>query len=133
MFIISAIISVDALSKAALIILIVGGLPALFLSNYVLEKYNDSKTSVSWFARWAGIISVVDISIFIAMILIGLTGKVKAVERVEVTRHSLTGVSYIILAVVFLIMIGGLGWCFYRALTAAGGKVEPQAADEIGD
>jgi hypothetical protein len=45
----------------------------------------------------------------------------------------LSGVSYIILAVALLIIIGGLSWCFYRALTATGGSAEPQSADEVGD
>ena len=132
-FVIAKVISIEVLLKPSLIILAAGGFIALILSNYVLEKYNDHSSSVSWFARWAGIISVTDISIFIAMILMNLTSRVKSTQQPTVAVHSLTGVSYIILAVVFLIMIGGLGWCFYRALTAAAGAAEPQTADDIGD
>ena len=44
----------------------------------------------------------------------------------------LSATAYIILAVVLLIIIAGLGWCFYRAVTA-GERSEPQAPDEVGD
>ena len=44
----------------------------------------------------------------------------------------LSATAYVILAVVLLGIIAGLGWCFYRAVTAAGAE-EPQSPDEIGD
>ena len=45
----------------------------------------------------------------------------------------LSATAYVILAVVLLGIIAGLGWCFYRAVTAAGGAEEPQSPDEVGD
>jgi len=65
-----------------------------------------------------------DISASIAIILMEVT--------TAPIRDTLSGVSYIILAVVFLIIIGGLGWCFYRALAAAK-DTGIQHPDEIGD
>ena len=44
----------------------------------------------------------------------------------------LSATAYIILAVVFLIIIGGLGWCFYRAVVSDSGA-PIQHPDEIGD
>lgn len=41
--------------------------------------------------------------------------------------------AYLILTFVFLGIIGGLGWCFYRAVKAAGTNSEPQLPDDIGD
>ncbi|MCK4887125.1 MAG: hypothetical protein KAS96_07030 [Planctomycetes bacterium] len=41
--------------------------------------------------------------------------------------------AYIILAVVLMGIICGLGWCFYRAVTATDKSAEPQLPDEIGD
>ena len=41
--------------------------------------------------------------------------------------------AYAILAVVLLGIIGGLGWCFYRAVMENGKTVEPQHHDEVGD
>ena len=45
----------------------------------------------------------------------------------------LSATAYIILSVVLLIIIGGLGWCFYRATKAAGEIGEVQSPDEVGD
>lgn len=45
----------------------------------------------------------------------------------------LSAVAYIILACAIFIMIGGLGWCFYRALMAGGQQAPQQHPDEVGD
>lgn len=45
----------------------------------------------------------------------------------------LSATAYIILAVVLLGIIAGLGWCFYRAVTARDRSAEPQSPDEVGD
>ena len=45
----------------------------------------------------------------------------------------LSATAYVILAVVLLGIIAGLGWCFYRAITAAGKSAEQQFPDEVGD
>jgi len=97
------------------------GLLCIFASNYIVNKYNTADTSASWFARWAGIIAAMDLAAFIATKLAALSRAIEGSgkEAQEVITHELTGVSYVILAVVFLIIIGGLGWCFWRALTAA--------------
>jgi NSS family neurotransmitter:Na+ symporter len=111
----------------------VGGIITIMLSNHILEKCNTSATQASWLARWAGIIAVMDVSIFIAVFLIGLTRKVKF-EKIEAPiHHELSGISYVILAAVFLIIIGGLGWCFYRALSVINENTDVQRPDELGD
>jgi NSS family neurotransmitter:Na+ symporter len=119
------------LAKKAIIGLsLIGGIAAMLLSNYILDKHHTSTSQASWSARWAGIIAAMDTSASIAIILIALAQGAKTDEAVEPIRHELSGVSYIILAVVFLIIIGGLGWCFYRALTAAGSDTGTQHPDE---
>jgi len=45
----------------------------------------------------------------------------------------LSATAYVILAVVLLGIIAGLGWCFYRAVTAVDRSAEPQSPDEVGD
>ena len=45
----------------------------------------------------------------------------------------LSATAYVILAVVLLGIIAGLGWCFYRAVIAAGISAELQSPDEVGD
>ena len=66
-------------------------------------------------------------------ILIGLAQKAKIEETAAPIRDKLSGISYVILAVVGLIIIGGLGWCFYKALAAAGRDTGIQHPDEVGD
>jgi len=118
----------------ALWVLLIGGVLSILISNHLLEKYNTSASSVSWFARWAGIWGTMDVSAFIAAILIGLTRRTARFEKAAVPiRDKLSGISYVILAVVFLIIVGGLGWCFYRAMTAAGKDAPIQHPDEVGD
>jgi len=45
----------------------------------------------------------------------------------------LSATAYIILAAILLGIIAGLGWCFYRAVTAADKSSESQSPDEVGD
>jgi len=77
--------------------------------------------------------AAMDISAAIAIILIGLADGAEIEETTVPIRDKLSGVSYIILLVVFLIIIGGLGWCFYKALAATSGDTGIQYPDEIGD
>jgi NSS family neurotransmitter:Na+ symporter len=119
--------------NAILWLSLVGGIAAMLLSNYILDKHHTSTNQASWLARWAGIIAAMDTSASIAIILIGLAQKTKIDETAVPIRDKLSVISYIILAVVGLIIIGGLGWCFYRALVAAGKDTGIQHPDEVGD
>ena len=121
------------IERMVLLVLIISSVFTILASNYIVSKYNTLNSQSSWFARWAGIVATMDVSAFIAIVLFRLTQGVKIEMIVAPVEHKLTGVSYIILAVVFLIMIGGLGWCFYRALTAAGTDTAVQHPDEVGD
>ena len=112
---------------------LVGGIAAMLLSNYVLDKHHTSTSQASWLARWAGIIAAMDTSASIAIILIGLAQKAKIEETTAPIRDKLSGISLIILGIVGLIIIGGLGWCFYKALVAAGRDTGIQHPDEVGD
>lgn len=123
----------DILETALVWFSLIAGFCLLLLSNYLLEKYNASNSQASWSARWAGIIAAMNTSASIAIILISFTQKVEVSETTAPIREQLSGVSYIILAVVLLIIVGGLGWCFYRALTAVGSDTGIQLPDEIGD
>jgi NSS family neurotransmitter:Na+ symporter len=98
---------------------LLGGIAAMLLANYVLDKHFTATSQATWFARWAGIIAAMDASASIAILLVGLTKGAKVAEKTLPIRDKLSGVSYVILAVVSVIIVGGLSWCFYRALTAA--------------
>ena len=51
------------------------------------------------------------------------------------TRYDgdLSFTAYMILTLAFLGIIGGLGWCFYRAIKSGNSNSEPQLPDDIGD
>lgn len=119
-----------AAKTAILWLSLLAGIAAMLLSNHLLDKHHTKASQASWFARWAGIISAMDVSAAIAIILIGLAQNAKIDETAVPFRDKLSGVSYLILAVVVLIIIGGLGWCFYRALMAANKDTDIQHADE---
>ncbi len=123
----------QAVKQVVLWLSLAGGVAAMLLSNYVLDKHHTSTSQASWLARWAGIMAAMDISAAIAIVLIGLADGAEIEETTAPIRDKLSGVSYIILAVVFLIIIGGLGWCFYKALAAAGRDTGIQHPDEVGD
>jgi NSS family neurotransmitter:Na+ symporter len=123
----------QAAKQVILWLSLAGGVVTMLLSNYVLDKHHTSTSQASWLARWAGIMAAMDISAAIAIILIGLADGAEIEETTAPIRDKLSGISYIILAVVFLIIIGGLGWCFYKALAAASGDTGIQYPDEIGD
>jgi len=80
----------------------------------------------SWGTRVAFVLAAIGSAV-------GLADGAEIEETTAPIRDRLSGVSYIILAVVFLIIIGGLGWCFYKALAAASGDTGIQYHDEIGD
>ena len=73
-----------------------------------------------------------DIGGFVALSLIYSTRSKEITEVIHPSQEQLSSVSYLILSIVFLLIIGGLGWCFYRAL-AAGKDTGIQYPDDIGD
>jgi len=106
---------------------------AVIVSNYLLDRHNRPTTQSSWFARWAGMLGTVDISAFIALCVIYSTSQQNTAKQALPSQDRLSAVSYLILSVVFLLIIGGFGWCFYRAVTATDKSAKIQSPDEIGD
>jgi NSS family neurotransmitter:Na+ symporter len=111
------------------------GITAIVISNYVLDKHTGTYTTPSWFARWAGVIATLDISAFIAITLITVTQKAATAQAAHPAAEHLSGVSYMILGVMLLMIIGGLGWCFYRAImaTSRNTSLQPQQRGEVTD
>jgi hypothetical protein len=106
---------------------------AVVVSNYLLGSGNSSTVRASWFARWAGMLATADISAFIALCLIYSTGQQEISESVLPLQDQLSAVSYLILSVVFLLIIGGLGWCFYRALSTTNENTGIGHPEGVGD
>ena len=124
----------DSVCHFLMFICLLMGIGAVLSGNSQLNRYNKNSTQASWLARWAGVIGVMDISAFIAIYLINMTRyRPPAAAAAKTAGDQLSVVSYVILSIVFLIIIGGLVWCFYRALTAVNKDTEIQHPDEIGD
>jgi lysylphosphatidylglycerol synthetase-like protein (DUF2156 family) len=127
------IVALSSVKDIVLLAFLICGIIAIVLSNHIVEKCNTSTTHASWLARWAGVLATMDVSVFIAIILVSLARTVQVNETEVPIHHELSGISYIILAVVFLIIVGGLGWCFYRAMAGVESREELQTPDEVGD
>ncbi|MHC4238757.1 MAG: sodium-dependent transporter [Planctomycetota bacterium] len=106
---------------------------AAAVANYLLDKYNSTTTRASWPARCGGLLGTMAIGGIIALNLIYSTAREAAAKEVPPSQDQLSAVSYLILSVVFLLIIGGLGWCFYRALSAANVDNGIQHPNEVGD
>ncbi len=100
------------------------GMSGLLVSNYVLNRYDHELVTPSKLARCAGIIATADVSACIAAVLIRLADSSAGAGVEEAAKSipadKLGAVSYVILGVVTLVVFGGLGWCFYRAIAAFG-------------
>ncbi|MCK5565067.1 MAG: sodium-dependent transporter [Planctomycetes bacterium] len=110
---------------------LVFGLIGIAVSNYVLEKHDVGDERPTLLSRWAGIIATLDISAVIAMTLIRMTKTAGDTEAIAETSDKLSGVSYTIIGVVALVVVGGLGWCFYRAITAASKDQQEEPLDTL--
>ena len=120
-------------NQGFIVVALVLGVAAIAISNYVLEKHDVGDETPSMLSRWAGIIATLDISAVIAMTLIRITKTAGHPEAIAKTSDKLSGVSYTIIGVVVLVVVGGLGWCFYRAIAAASKdqKQEPVEVTQI--
>ncbi len=93
-------------------------LVAVVASNLLLERHTDYPKHPSWFVRWAGIAGTLGVSGSLAILVINMTANAGATDVVREIPEGLSGVAYVILSVVLLLIFLGLGWCFYRAMTA---------------
>ncbi len=121
------------LMQIVAVVTVLTSFSAVIITNYVLDNCDTAENKASLSARAGGIIAILNISVVAAMVLIRLNNYVKNSGKFTSTAipQELTGVSYIILAVVFLLIIGGLGWCFYKAIVACGKQEQvPQLSQE---
>jgi len=114
------------LEIAVLLIILFISIGGIIVSNVVLDTNSIIYGITPFFARCLGIISTISISGILAIILIFLTLIAKVSTATKARTDHLGISSYAILSVVFLLIICGLGWCFYRAVMAAGNNTPLQ-------
>ena len=107
------------------------GVVAVGLAQLRLSKDTTETTDPSWLTRWAGFLGVMGTGMGIGLLVAFKVGRdvlraaaeaaAKPAVPVIETHPEFGNATWGILAAVGAILIVGFGWCFYRALAAAGG------------
>ncbi|MBN1670654.1 MAG: sodium-dependent transporter [Kiritimatiellae bacterium] len=113
---------------AGVALLGLGGL--IMAARVVMGQERNPNASATWTLRWAGLLSTLDVGASIGLLL-ALVTKVCVVAEapIRAAEEELSGVAFIVLAVVGVLLVVGLGWCFYRAIMAAESTGERTARD----
>ena len=101
-------------SRAALLT----GLAATALSYRRVEATASDWTDPSWPSRWAGLLGIVDTATATGLLLALATARRAAAAPAPQVAEGLTGPAYVVLAAIGVLLVAGLCWCFYRALSA---------------
>ena len=103
----------------------------LVSSKYVDENYQTNKLPHFMYGN-CGVLSCVGVSAALTGLIVRASKAVLAGEGEKpALAEELSGVSYLILSVVFIIIVVGLGWSFYKVLTAASGDKQAQEAETV--
>ena len=97
------------------------GVAATVLGHLTVEHDTTPDSDPSWLTRWAGVLGTIDVGAAIGLMLALKTAQTAVLAGMavpETGEPAMSGAGYIVLAIIGLILIGGLGWCFYRALSA---------------
>lgn len=103
------------------------GIAGTVLSQRDLVRHTSHESDPSWLTRWAGILSTLGTGGALGLLLAVLAGGAAVEEAVE-RATSLTVAGYISLGAIGCILVSGLAWCLYRAMSAntgSAGDAEP--------
>ncbi len=119
-------------SETVFVATLVVGTAIMLASHRRIDAHYSGNYLPGWINGNAGAIATMGVSAALTAALIRFSGAVLAMEKAEKSPvpATLTGVSYIILAAVFLIIVVGLGWSFYRLITAADRSSKDEQATE---
>jgi NSS family neurotransmitter:Na+ symporter len=111
--------------QVLLVATFLSSLSGLLMSNSILEKYDTSKTRPSALAILSAIGAIFVISAAVATVLVSITKSQQAKTPLQQPAVvALTGISYVIIGAMTLLIVGGLGWCFYKSIGASN-RAEP--------
>ena len=122
----------DSREEALLLGSIVLSIVALLTCHVLMECYDKDRSRPSGFVRWGGILSIIDISVCLVIVLVSLSGRIDVNKAPVEHGDHLSGVSYLILGVAFVLIVFGLGGCFWKAIQSAS-KNEPEQLQEQDD
>ncbi len=120
-----ALVYLFAGGAAGVIALLVGGVP--------VSAFERAQIKASMAPRLGAGIGILGIGVFAGLALAHAIVIAQFPIRPNVYDNELSGTSYIILACMLGLLVVGLGWCFYRALKAAGSQSQAvaQPAEKI--
>jgi NSS family neurotransmitter:Na+ symporter len=121
-------VSPSLLLTLAALCALAGLLPALT----VTLRHDPIDDSPSWKIRWAGVLGVTTLGTVLGLFLFRLSrsGVSPAPPTSDSETAHLTPAGWIMLALLLLMIVGGLSWCFYRAIRATLRKPAPAPATE---
>jgi NSS family neurotransmitter:Na+ symporter len=128
---VAAVAGVD-MERPVLIYVAIGlAAVSLLLCHGLMERFDTADSRPSRFSRLGGVASILVISGCLLVMLIDVSKKVADLQRAPVIHgEHLSQTSYIILGIVFVLIVFGLGWCFWKAIGAAAKNESEQQADE---
>jgi hypothetical protein len=106
---------------ALLLLAILAGIIGIAAAQRGLKTDGEEGSEPQWSLRWTGVLGTLDVGGALGLLLalkstrIALTSA--AQESKAVVAPEMTGMAYAILAVIGVILVGGLGWCFFRAVS----------------
>ncbi len=111
----------SAFSETLFVATLVVGSAIMFASHRRIVEHYSGNYLPGWVNGNAGACATIGVSAALTAALVRFSNAVLAagVEGKAAVPHTLSGISYIILTAVFLIIVVGLGWSFYRVITAA--------------
>ena len=104
---------------------------ATLIGASVVTRAEKSRRRPSTWARSAAALGVLSIGAC-AGTLASVALTLHKFKDAKIEKHGeLSIASYVMLTAVLGILVVGLGWCFYRAIRAAGGRPTPQVAEGL--
>lgn len=107
---------------AAGVISIVG----IVIGHLQVRRDSTATNDPSWLSRFGGLLSTVAAGATVGLFFSYKTQGLTTTTAVDVEAPHISGATYVILAIISLILVVGFGWCFYRAVTAANGDDEDE-------
>jgi len=113
-----------AAAAVALVAVLIGGL--------TVHRAETNERRPSGLARLAGGLGTLTLGLSSGLLLYMLVtlNPSEEAEAPAEPAESLSGASTLVLSLMIALLVVGLGWCFYKAIKAAGRNAEPQMAEQ---
>ena len=121
------------IAKGLLAVAAVVGLVAVVLSYRAVERETTETMDPSWLTRWSGLLGTVVLGGAIGLTLALHTARAMADKAGAPPEPKIGTATYVLLAAIVVILVGGLSWCLYRAVSAPAGtpdEAEPEDVQE---